>query len=148
MDGAQMQLGGDAMLSVMIRELKILVGKVNEMRKMETSRGGYFCYSIKGTPELVVKIGDAGERADEFYHSAVKLVRAKSGNPELHVREAMGVAHQAPNGHIFAFVGYPADWSEALLFALTVAVGWMKKGEAIDKAPESVKLNLAALLKS
>ena len=136
------------MINVMIRELKVLVGKVNDIRKSEGSHGGYFCYTIKGTPELVVKIGEVKERANEFFHSAVRLAQAKGGNPELKVREAMGAAHQAPNGHVVAFVGYPADWSETVLYALVITLGWMKKDEALDAAPVSAKLNLAALLKA
>lgn len=136
------------MINMMIRELKVLVGKVNEIRRSEGSRGGYFCYTIKGTPEMVVKIGEVGDRADEYFRSAIKLAQTKVGNPELPVREAMGAAHLAPNKHVLAFVGYPADWSEAILYALIVSIGWMKKDEALDKAPVSAKLNLAALLKA
>ncbi|MDD5438311.1 MAG: hypothetical protein PHC70_04150 [Patescibacteria group bacterium] len=134
------------MINLMIRELKVLVGKVNELRKSETSRGGYFCYLVKRTPEMVVKIGEVGDKAEDYYHMASKLAYAKAGNPDLSIREAMGDSLTASNGHVIAFAGYPAEWDMAILFALEVELGWMKKDQALAEAPVGAKLNLAALL--
>lgn len=137
------------MNSLMIRELKNLVGKVNEIRKTESSHGGYFCCIAKGKIELVARIGDTGSRSDEYFHSAVRLARAQDGNPKLEVRESMGASYYNPsNDHTLSFAGYPTYWSEALLYALIVVLGWMKKDEALEAAPLTVKLNLAALLKA
>lgn len=132
----------------MFRELQKLVGRVNEACEQHTDRrGGYFCYTINGVPELTVKVGDTHDRGIECKYSAEKVAARLAGlDGEHRVRELTAAAIRTSNGSVLAFSGYHVEWNEALLYALAVNIGWMEAPWAMANIAEDARPRLQQLL--
>ncbi len=138
-----------------IRELQVLVGKVNGLNPQAEEKGGYFCLIsppvTKAVPTLVVRVGEVNElHAHDHFEWCQRVASQLRSEPtDCLTSSAIGDrwdgAVRAANGAIVAFSGYDAPWNELLMLALCAKMGWLDLSQALTFASDDYQGKLKAL---
>lgn len=139
-----------------IRELQVLVGKVNSLNPQAEEKGGYFCMvsppTTKAAPTLVVKVGEINEAHNHDHFEWCQRVASQLSSEPVECLTSSAVgdrwdgAVRAANGAILSFSGYDAPWNELLMFALCAKLGWLDLSQALALASDDHQGKLKALL--
>ncbi|MFA6447350.1 MAG: hypothetical protein WCW31_03805 [Patescibacteria group bacterium] len=138
-----------------IRELQVLVGKVNSLNPQAERKGGYFCLvqqlTAEAVPTLVVRVGEVNELHEHDHFERCQLVTKRLNNeaPRFQVSSClpgMDGAVRADNDTVVGFSGYDAPWNELIMLALCVNMHWLKLSRALQLAWDDDHDKLKALL--